>query len=155
MLKQTKILAAGLMGAMLLSTAPATTLADGAASTRNILIGVGAAAGTLLIINHNKKVHQKYAEDAQKQAALAQQRDDAQTAAHQYKVAYENETQVAQALKKEVSIQQDQISKLQTQIAALNPGSSFVAAKPVAATATHTIAASQNQQVVSYGWGTF
>jgi uncharacterized protein HemX len=157
MLKQTKILAAGLMGAMLLASTPAATFADGAASTRNILIGgAAAAAATLIIINHNKKVHEKYAADAQQQAALAQQRDDAQTAAHQYKLAYENETQVAQALKKQVAIQQDQISKLQTQIAALNPpGSNFVAAKPVAATATHTIGAAPNQQVVSYGWGTF
>ena len=74
-----KLVAAGLLGALLLALMPAPqALADGAASTRNILLGVGAAAGTLIIINHNKKVHEKYAEDAQKQAALAEQRDDAQ-----------------------------------------------------------------------------
>jgi hypothetical protein len=151
-MKQTKILAAGLIGLMLLASAPKVTLADGAASTRNILIGVGAAAATLIIINHNKKVHEKYAQDAQQQAALAQQRNDAQTAAHQYKLAYDNETKVAEALKKQVAIQQDQIARLQ---AVVNPpGSNFVAVKPVSATATHTIGAA-SEQVVSYGWGSF
>jgi hypothetical protein len=156
MIKQTKILAASLIGLMLLASAPKMTLADGAASTRNILIGAGAAAATLIIINHNKKVHQKYAEDAQAQAALAQQRNDAQAAAQQYKVAYEHETIVAQSLKKEVAIQQDQISKLQSQVAALNPpGSNFLAGKPAVATVTHTVAAQPAPQVVSYGWGSF
>lgn len=151
MTKQTKLLAAGLIGAMLLTSAPAATLADGAASTRNILLGVGAAAGTLIIINHNKKVHQKYAEDAQKQAALAQQRDDAVTAARQYKIAYEHETQVADAYKQEVDIQKQQIARLQSVV---NPaGSNFVAVKPAAATSSHSVAA--NEQVVSYGWGSF
>jgi hypothetical protein len=150
-MKQTKIIAAGLIGLMLLASAPQAILADGAASTRNILIGVGAAAATLVIINHNKKVHQKYAEDAQKQAALAQQRDDATTAARQYKLAYEHETQVADSLKQEVAIQNQQIARLQSVV---NPaGSNFVAVKPVSATASHSIAA--NDQVVSYGWGSF
>jgi hypothetical protein len=154
-MKQTKILAAGLIGLMLLASAPAATLADGAASTRNILIGgAAAAAATLIIINHNKQVHAKYAADAQQQAALAQQRNDAQTAAHQYKLAYDNETKVAEALKQQVAIQQNQITKLQSQVAALNPpGSNFVATRPVAASTTHTIAS--NEQVVSYGWGSF
>jgi hypothetical protein len=151
-MKQTKILAAGLIGLMLLASAPAATLADGAASTRNILIGgAAAAAATLIIINHNKQVHAKYAADAQQQAALAQQRNDAQTAANQYKLAYEHETQVAAAYKQEVAIQKNQIAQLQSVV---SPGNStFLAAKPVAATASHTIAA--NEQVVSYGWGSF
>ena len=155
-MKKTRILAAGLMGLMLLASVPKTTLADGAASTRNILIGVGAAAATLIIINHNKKVHQKYAEDAQKQAALAEQRDDAQAAARQYKVAYEHESVVASELKKEVAIQQSEISKLQTAMTSLNPpGSNFVAAKPASATMTNSVSAVPSGQVVSYGWGTF
>jgi len=155
-MKKTRILAAGLMGLILLASVPKTTLADGAASTRNILIGVGAAAGTLIVINHNKKVHQKYAEDAQKQAELASQRDDAQAAAHQYKLAYEHESVVASELKKEVAIQQSQISKLQAAMASLNPpGSNFVAAKPAAATVTNNVSNVPSGQVVSYGWGTF
>ena len=155
MMKHTKILAAGLIGLMLLASVPKTTLADGAASTRNILIGVGAAAATLIIINHNKKVHQKYAEDAQKQAALAAQRDDAQAAAKQYKLAYEHETVVAGELKKEVAIQQSEISKLQAAVASVNPpGSNFVASKPAPASATKSIATAP-AQVVSYGWGSF
>jgi uncharacterized protein HemX len=155
-MQKTRILAAGLMGLMLLASAPKMTLADGAASTRNILLGVGAAAGTLIIINHNKKVHEKYAEDAQKQAALAEQRDDAQAAAQQYKLAYQHESVVAGELKKQVAIQQNEISKLQSAVASLNPpGSNFVAAKPASATATHSIAAMPAGQVVSYGWGSF
>ena len=156
-MQKTRFLAAGLMALIVLASVPKTTLADGAASTRNILIGVGAAAATLIIINHNKKVHQKYAEDAQKQAALAEQRDDAQAAAQQYKLAYQHETVVASELKKEVAIQQDQLSKLHGLVASLNPpGSNFLAAKPASATATQTIGAMPAAgQVVSYGWGTF
>jgi hypothetical protein len=158
----TKIIAAGLLGALLLAVTPAPrALADGAASTRNILIGVGAAAGTLLIINHNKKVHEKYAEDAQKQAALAEQRNDAQAAAAQYKKAYEEQLATSNELKKEVAIQQQQIDGLKQQLAAISPpGSTFLSSKPAVAvvtqnTATHTITAIAPTQVVSYGWGTF
>jgi len=156
------LIAAALIGALALAMAPKPmALADGAASTRNILIGVGAAAGTLLIINHNKKVHEKYAEDAQKQAALAEQRDDAQAAAHQYKTAYEHESMVASELKKEVAIQQQQINKLNAAVASLNgPGSNFVATRPAVAvstqtTSTHQVTAMAPTQVVSYGWGDF
>ena len=49
---------AAALAASAMPAAPA--LADGAASTRNIIIG--GAAATLLIINHNRKVHEKYAE---------------------------------------------------------------------------------------------
>src|SRR5271166_72799 len=139
-MRQTQILAGGLMGLMLLASAPTVTLADGAASTRNIMLGTAAAAaGALIIINHNKQVHQKYAQDAQQQAALAQQRNDAVTAAHQYKLAYDNETQVALALKKQVALQEEQIARLQSVVNP--PGSNFVAVKPAAATTSHTVAA--------------
>ncbi|MBV8081442.1 MAG: hypothetical protein JO347_05095 [Candidatus Eremiobacteraeota bacterium] len=157
-----KLIAAGLLGAFLLATTPAPrALADGAASTRNILLGVGAAAATLIIINHNKKVHEKYAEDAQKQAALAEQRDDAQAAAAQYKKAYQEQLATSNELKKEVAVQQQQINGLKQEVAAISPpGSSFVAAKPAVAvtqrsTSSHTVTAVVPTQVVSYGWGTF
>src|SRR5215472_16502172 len=156
-----RLTAAALIGALALAMAPKPmALADGAASTRNILIGVGAAAGTLLIINHNKKVHEKYAEDAQKQAALAEQRDDAQAAAQQYKTAYEHESAVASELKKEVAIQQQQINKLNAAVASLNPpGSNFLATHQAAAVSTQTNSTHQvamaPTQAVSYGWGDF
>ncbi|MBV8172832.1 MAG: hypothetical protein JO219_12975 [Candidatus Eremiobacteraeota bacterium] len=136
-------------------------LADGAASTRNILLGAGAAAATLIIINHNKKVHEKYAEDAQRQAALAEQRDDAQAAANQYKTAYNHELAVANEQKREIAIQQQQIDRLNKQVAALNPpGSNFVSTKPAVAVTTQStspnrVATISPTQVVSYGWGDF
>jgi hypothetical protein len=158
-MRTTRIIAAGLIGALALAMAPKPmALADGAASTRNILIGVGAAAATLIIINHNKKVHEKYAEDAQKQAALAEQRNDAQAAANQYKTAYQHELAVAGELKKEVALQQQQINKLNAAVAAISPpGSNFVAAKPAPAVAVsnNTMPNAGAPQVVSYGWGEF
>ena len=155
-MKHTRLIAAGLAGALLLGFAPKPmALADGAASTRNILIGgAAAAAATLIIINHNKQVHEKYAQDAQQQAALAEQRDNAQAAAQQYKLAYQHETIVASELKKQVAIQQQQITKLNAAVAAISPaGSNFVAAKPVVAAQTPAVPA--NSQMVAYGWGTF
>lgn len=150
-----RIIAAGLIGALVLAFAPKPmALADGAASTRNILLGAGAAAAALIIINHNKKVHQKYAEDAQKQAALAEQANNAQAAAQQYKTAYQHELAVADSLHREVAIQQSQIDRLKAQVAAISPpGSNFVASRP--APPTRTASVTKPAQVVSYGWGDF
>jgi hypothetical protein len=154
-MKYSKIIAAALACAMLIYLAPKPmALADGAASTRNILIGGAAAA--LIIINHNKKVHQRYAEDAQKQAALALQRDDARVAATQYKTAYEHEVTVASSLKREVALKDQEISRLSSQVAALNPpGSNFVAARPAAVAVAPPVKKTTSLQVVSYGWGDF
>src|SRR5579872_7554446 len=86
-----KILVGVLIAAFFMAFAPARqAVADGAASTRNILFGIGAAAGTLIIINHNRQVHEKYAQDAQTQAALAAQRNDAQAAYAAEKKANDN-----------------------------------------------------------------
>jgi len=155
-MKHARFTAAALIGALLLAAAPKPmALADGAASTRNIILTGAAAAGTLVIINHNKKVHEKYAEDAQKQAALAAQRNDAQAAAHQYKRAYENEAAVVANQKREIAIQQDEISRLKAQVASLNPpGSNFVATKPVAQKPGHGVNPIP-AQVIAYGWGEF
>jgi len=57
---------------------PGTARADGAASTRNILLG--GAAATLLIINHNRKVHQKYADYDRRQAETQAQANNAEAA---------------------------------------------------------------------------
>ncbi|MDQ6766601.1 MAG: hypothetical protein M3Z41_02195 [Candidatus Eremiobacteraeota bacterium] len=166
---KTKVwLAASLVAALLVSLAPAPrALADGAASTRNILMGIGAAAGTLIIINHNKKVHQKYAEDAQKQAATAAQRDDARAAYRSEVRAYENQVAVTSELKREVAVkdrmieqqklalqqQNQQLAQLGIQVqqqqqpvaAPVKP-----ARKPAPAPVLN-----HSAQMLAYGWGTF
>jgi hypothetical protein len=153
-MKTRALIAAGLMAAFLATLAPAPqALADGAASTRNILLGVGAAAGTLIIINHNKKVHQKYAEDAQKEASLASQRDDAEAAYRAEVKAYNNQLAVSNELRKEVAVK-DQIidqQKVALQQLGVQPAPA-VAAAPAAPKAP---AGSHSAQMVSYGWGTF
>ncbi len=158
------LLATSLIAAILVSLAPAPrALADGAASTRNILLGVGAAAGTLIIINHNKKVHEKYAEDAQKEATLASQRDDAQAAYKAEVRAYNNQLAVTQSLKKEVSVkdniitqQKQAIAQQQQQLAQLGIQAQTVAAAPAVthAVAPKTAPMGHSPQMLSYGWGT-
>ena len=62
-----------LAGTVAVSSIPAApAYADGAASTRNIIGGAALIGGTLLIINHNKKVHQKEDEMASAQAQAEQ-----------------------------------------------------------------------------------
>ena len=152
-MKHARLIAALLIGALLFAAVPKPmALADGAASTRNIILTGAAVAGALIIINHNKKVHEKYAEDAQKQAALAAQRNDAQAAAQQYKLAYQHEAEVVANMKREVAIQQNEISQLKAQVASINPpGSNFVATKPV----PQPVHGANPAQVVAYGWGDF
>lgn len=155
-----RLIAVALVLAFAVMLAPAPkALADGAASTRNILIGGAAAA--LLIINHNKKVHQKYAEDAQKQAALASQRDDAWAAYRSEVQAYNHQSSLVADLKKEVAYQHDIIGQQRSQIASLNSGRSLAAAPaPLSAPAGAHAAkrASNNNRIAmadgSYGWGT-
>jgi hypothetical protein len=99
--------------AMLVPAAPA--LADGAASTRNILLGVGAA--TYLIIQHNRKVHERYAEDARRQAELQSQSNDAWAAYSSEKNAYNNALAEVVDLKREVAYQHNVIVQQRHQIA--------------------------------------
>lgn len=157
-------MATSLMAALLVSLAPAPrALADGAASTRNILLGIGAAAGTLIIINHNKQVHEKYAQDARTQAALANQRDDARAAYNAEVKAYDNQLAVTNELKKEVSVKDKMIDQQKLalqqegqQLAQMGVQSVAVAPAPV----THPVApkpapmTGHSAQVISYGWGT-
>jgi hypothetical protein len=56
------ILGAGALAAALTFGAVAPALADGAASTRNIIIGVGGAAAAIGITNYNHKKRIKQAE---------------------------------------------------------------------------------------------
>ena len=155
-MKFSRIIGATLIAAMIATLAPqAPVSADGAASTRNIILGGAAAA--LIIINHNKKVHQRYAEDAAAEASLAAQRDNAQAAYASEKKAYDNEAALVSDLKREVAYQHDQVDQLRRQVAALQPGgasgrqSNFVAqttlVKPTPAGGESQVA------VTSYGWG--
>ncbi len=146
-------MAISLIAALFVSMAPAPqALADGAASTRNILLGIGAAAGTLIIINHNKKVHQKYAEDAQKQAALAAQANDAQAAYKAEVKAYNNQLAVTNELKKEVAVKDNIIQQQKTALASMGVQPLAVVPVPVAKPAP---ALGHSAQMLSYGWGTF
>jgi hypothetical protein len=153
------VLAAGL----LLGTMPASAVrADGGASTRNILFGIGAAAGTLIIINHNRQVHEKYAQDAQTQAALAAQRNDAQAAYASEKKANENLAAANAELKSEVAYQHSIITTQNSKIAMLKSSTlsapAYSAPARVAAAPTNGTVADKSTArtvaVVSYGWGT-
>src|SRR5580700_9908120 len=110
--------AAVLAAALLVGFTPSGAVkADGAASTRNILIG--AAAATLLIVNHNRQVHEKYAADAQAQASLAAQRNDAQAAYASEKKANDNLAAANAELKREVAYQHNILTSQNSKIAML------------------------------------
>jgi len=139
--------------------AVAPALADGAASTRNILIGGAAVAGTLLIINHNKKVHEKYAEDARNQAAAENSAANAQAAYASERTAYEHEAALVGEYKHEVALQHTQIVSLRHQVATTDAGHTAFTqpARPIAPART-AVASSTNEHPlrvasVSYGWG--
>jgi hypothetical protein len=131
-------LAAGLAA----SVVPAPALADGAASTRNIILGgAAAAAGTLILINHNKQVHAR-------EAAMAQQQADAQAAAQNAQAAYAAERQAylhQVALNKEyqheVAVQHNLIVQMRKQLAQQQA--------PANGAPTRVAAA----RSISYGWG--
>lgn len=147
--------------ALLVPAAPA--LADGAASTRNILLGVGAA--TYLIIQHNRKVHERYAEDSRRQAELQSENNDAWAAYRSEKNAYSNSLAEIADLKREVAYQHNVILQQRHQLAMVQRSrpvqAAYAAPQPrnaapagnnrrVAARST----AAQNQvAMVSYGWG--
>ena len=155
-----RTIAAALAASLLVGLAPSAPVkADGAASTRNILIG--AAAATLLIVNHNRKVHEKYAADAQAEASLAAQRNDAQAAYASEKKANENLQAANAELKREVAYQHDIITKQDQKLAMMK--SSTLASPNYASTASVATtprrpgvdsASNQTVAVVSYGWGT-
>ncbi|HET9095871.1 MAG TPA: hypothetical protein VFN37_04365 [Candidatus Baltobacteraceae bacterium] len=144
------------MLALLVPAAPA--LADGAASTRNILLGVGAA--TYLIIQHNRKVHEKYAEYDRRQAELQSENNDAWAAYSSEKNAYNNELAEVVDLKREVAYQHNVVQQLRHQLA-MSPRSSsyrqtaFVSRPAPAAhhTTRRMVANSNAVAMVSYGWG--
>jgi hypothetical protein len=158
--------------AMLALAVPAApALADGAASTRNILFGLGAA--TYLIIQHNRKVHERYAEDARRQAELQSEKNDAWAAYSSEKRAYDNSLAEITDLKREVAYQHNIILQQRQQLALTQRNTAYAAqqrpsaptraayAAPVRRASKHqqarrvaAVTRSNDVAMVSYGWGT-
>ena len=141
------------------TAAPAApALADGAASTRNIILGGAAIAGTLLIINHNKKVHEKYAAYDRRQAQTQAAANNAEAAYESERSAYQHEAALVSSYKHEVAIQHQEVLRLRHQLAmAQSPARTNVAQQA----AFHPLVAGArvNEPTmrlanVSYGWGT-
>jgi hypothetical protein len=154
---------AATLAATALPAAPA--LADGAASTRNIIIGGAAAA--LLIINHNRKVHQKYAEYDRRQAQTQAAANNAEAAYESERSAYAHEAALVANYQHEVAVQHQEVLRLRHQIAmersrsaqaqnvAAQPQPAF---RPLVAGARVTNAAQPTRVAsssTSYGWGVF
>jgi hypothetical protein len=141
-----------------LPAAPA--LADGAASTRNIILG--GAAATLLIINHNRKVHQKYAEYDRRQAQTAAEANNAEAAYASERQAYLHEAALVSSYRHEVAVQHQEVLRLRHQLAMTQgraPARHVVqqaqpAFHPLVAAARNTPAQPATRIAnVSYGWG--
>jgi uncharacterized protein involved in exopolysaccharide biosynthesis len=135
------------MAAMLAAAAPSAALADGAASTRNILLGAGLA--TYLIIQHNRKVHEKYAEDARQQAALESQNSNMQAAYNSERTAYSNARAEIVDLKREVAYQHSVIVQQRGQVA-MQTG---FGTQPATRVAAASYGPGKQVSMVSYGWG--
>ena len=129
-----------LAGTVALTAIPAApALADGAASTRNIIGGAALVGGTLLIINHNKKVHQKEDEMASAQAQAEASANNSQAAYQSERKAYLAQVALNAEYKHEVAVQHTMIVQMRRQLASQNGGSAPGAPTRVATT--------------SYGWG--
>ena len=134
-----------LAGTVALTAIPsAPALADGAASTRNIIGGAAVIGGTLLIINHNKQVHAKEDQMASAQAQSEESATNAQAAYESERRAYLAQVAINGEYKHEVSLQHRLIVQMRGQLAsAQKPG--YVSAAPAQPARVAT---------VSYGWGT-
>ncbi|MBC5800218.1 MAG: hypothetical protein GIX03_07390 [Candidatus Eremiobacteraeota bacterium] len=99
--------------------APQPAAADGAASTRNIIFGAAAIGGTLLILNHNKKVHQKYAEYDRRQAEDEAAKNQAEAAYQSERQAYNHEVAVVDQYRQETAYQHSQVVARDREIASL------------------------------------
>jgi len=160
-----RILPSAALAALLATTmaAPRPALADGAASTRNIIFGAAAIGGALLIINHNKKVHEKYAEYDQRQAATQAQANQAQAAYESEAQAYSHEAALVSEYKKEVAYQHDLVQSQNRQLAGLRHslamahgnGVAESFAQPAARSARPSQPHTDLAENVSYGWGTY
>lgn len=138
-MKIRSILAAVTAAAILALGMPATPAhADGAASTRNIIIFSAAAAATYLIVQHNRKVHEREAQSAAQQAELEQQNNDEASAYQQAHRAYQEELAVNRELQKEIAYQHSVVDAQRKELAALS---------------VHDDEGTGNVAMVSYGWG--
>jgi len=141
-----KALAGTTMAAMLALAAPTAVLADGAASTRNIILGAGLA--TYLIIQHNRKVHERYAEDARRQAELQSENSNMQAAYSSERSAYNNSLAEIVDLKREVAYQHSVILQQRKQLAMQGGFGS-----PRTRVAAASYGPQKQVALVSYGWG--
>jgi hypothetical protein len=145
-----KAIAGTTMAAMLALAAPSAAFADGAASTRNILLGAGVA--TYLIIQHNRKVHERYAEDARRQAELQSQNSNMAAAYSSERSAYSNALSEIVDLKREVAYQHSVIVGQRHQVA-MQGGFGSTSTSPRTRVAAASMSPSQQVSMVSYGWG--
>jgi hypothetical protein len=142
-----KALAATLLAALAIAAVPATpAYADGAASTRNIILG--GALATYLIIQHNRKVHEKYAADAAATAAASEQANDAWAAYRSERHAYDEQVSVNADLKKEVAYQHSVVTQQQRQLASMGATTAYVAPRH-----GRGVPSGQVAMTTSYGWG--
>ncbi len=136
--------AMALAGTVALTAVPAApALADGAASTRNIIGGAALVGGTLLIINHNKKVHQKEDEMASAQAQAEESANNSQAAYQSERKAYLAQVALNSEYKHEVAVQHQMIVQMRDQLASAQKAG-YVAAAPAQPVRVAT---------TSYGWG--
>ena len=149
-----QIIAGTAMAAVLATGMPVAASANGAASTRNIILG-GALAG-YLIIQHNRKVHEKYAEDASRQAATQQQANNAEAAYSTEHAAYLSQVAANADLKREIAYQHNIVVQQQQQLAMAGIHTSYAPQKPRLAKAAYKPSAGRAPSqvaMVSYGWG--
>jgi len=154
-----KYIAAVTLAALSAGLVPtASAMADGAASTRNLLL-LGGAAATYLIIQHNKQVHQREADMARQQAAAQESANNAWAAYSSAEHAYQNEAALAGDLKREVAYQHSVIVQQQRLLASAGMHPTYVAQK-----STHTARVAVSNKPISsrqvavngqgWGWGT-
>ena len=104
------------LGLSLLAPRPAA--ANGAASTRNIIFGAAAlGAGTLIVLNHNKKVHQKYAEYDRRQAQTQAEANQAEAAYESERAAYGHEAALVNEYQQQTAYQHSQVTAYRHQTA--------------------------------------
>ena len=154
------------MAGLLASVAPAApALADGAASTRNIIGGAAAVGATLLIINHNRKVHQKYDEYQHAQQQAEAERNQAQSSYQSEAVAASSYQQRLAATNRELASYKRTVARQHSEIVQLRheaalvrpagtrPATAFVQSAPAARRSSADSATAGRVASVSYGWG--
>jgi hypothetical protein len=119
-----------------LGTPTKPAVADGAASTRNLIL-LGGAAAAYLIVRHNRAVHEREAANAVRQAAQEERSNDAWAAYRQAERAYRQEAAANAELQKELSYQRRDEEAQRKELTALGLQSG----------------SDGGPAMVSYGWG--